>query len=117
MELPKYRCHKEVRAFKIGAVVAQQEPAFKGALCRSIEGCGHCERCRWRAENDPVGYHVVPEDKSYPALLVSRRWFAKHQPEAGGYYVLYGDGYASYSPPGAFEQGYRLVDESSEKAR
>ena len=30
----------------------------------------------------------------------------KHQPERGGYYVLYEDGYESWSPAPAFEAGY-----------
>ena len=34
---------------------------------------------------------------------------AKH--EAGGYYVRYPDGYESWSPAEAFEEGYTLVDD------
>jgi hypothetical protein len=30
----------------------------------------------------------------------------KHSPEAGGYYVQYKDGYTSFSPAEAFEEGY-----------
>lgn len=30
----------------------------------------------------------------------------RHQPEVGGYFVIYDDGYQSYSPAKAFEEGY-----------
>jgi hypothetical protein len=33
----------------------------------------------------------------------------KHKPQVGGYYVLYKDGYASFSPASAFEEGYDLI--------
>lgn len=36
----------------------------------------------------------------------TREWLDKHKPEVGGYYVVYEDGYASYSPAKAFESGY-----------
>ena len=31
---------------------------------------------------------------------------APRAPEVGGYYVVYEDGYKSFSPAGAFESGY-----------
>ena len=34
--------------------------------------------------------------------------------EAGGYYVRYPDGYESWSPAEAFEEGYTLVEEQAE---
>lgn len=36
----------------------------------------------------------------------TREWLDKNKPEVGGYYVVYQDGYASYSPAKAFEEGY-----------
>jgi hypothetical protein len=33
----------------------------------------------------------------------------KHRPQVGGYYVLYEDGYHSFSPAPAFESGYSLI--------
>ena len=33
----------------------------------------------------------------------------KHNPEAGGYYVVYEDGYKSFSPAKAFEEGYTRI--------
>jgi len=34
----------------------------------------------------------------------------KHKPEVGGYYVVYADGYKSFSPAQAFEEGYTRVN-------
>ena len=36
-------------------------------------------------------------------------WLDKHNPEVGGYYVVYEDGYKSFSPAKAFEEGYTLI--------
>jgi hypothetical protein len=33
----------------------------------------------------------------------------KHKPEVGGYYVVYKDGYRSFSPAEAFETGYEKI--------
>jgi hypothetical protein len=33
-------------------------------------------------------------------------WNLKHMPAVGGYFVVYDDGYESYSPASAFEGGY-----------
>ena len=37
---------------------------------------------------------------------VSFAWLEKHNPQVGGYLVFYADGYVSYSPAKAFEEGY-----------
>lgn len=34
---------------------------------------------------------------------------AKHKPVAGGYFVVYEDGYESFSPAKAFEEGYTRI--------
>ena len=33
-------------------------------------------------------------------------WCLRHEPHVGGYYVLYEDGYTSFSPAEPFEKGY-----------
>ncbi len=43
-------------------------------------------------------------------VIVCSFWMDKHQPKVGGYYVEYSDGYESYSPAEAFEDGYTKVD-------
>lgn len=82
-ELPLYDCHKQVRASKIGSIV-------------SHDGIGASLNC-----TDADGYAHVIE--------VTQEYLSKNKPQVGGYYVLYIDGYHSYSPAKAFEEGYTLV--------
>lgn len=80
-EMPRYQSHKTVWALKIKEVnlVAQ-------------------------------GSHtLIPEDRGYAPIEVSDEYVKKHSPEAGGYYVVYKDGYKSFSPAAAFEEGYTRV--------
>ena len=76
IEMPRYRCHKIVRALKIEFVGNQS---------------------------------ITPVDKKYTRFWMTDAWMEKNKPEAGGYYVVYDDGYASYSPAKAFEDGYTLM--------
>lgn len=78
-EMPKYRCHKEVWALKIKKI-----------------------------EDDAVTM-LHFEDPDYFPIYVSYTWYVRHEPEAGGYYVVYQDGYVSYSPAEAFESGYTRI--------
>jgi hypothetical protein len=84
MEYPRYRCHKEVHALKIVKI----EPV--------------------RDQDDiVVGYEITPEEgEQYPSFRVALGYVNKHNPQVGGYYVLYEDGYQSWSPAKAFEDGY-----------
>ncbi len=36
-------------------------------------------------------------------------YMRKHQPKIGGYFVVYKDGYKSFSPAEAFEEGYTRI--------
>jgi hypothetical protein len=81
-ELPRYRCHKEVWALKI----------------LDIENRPH-----------EAGAWIKPMDEGYGAFHVDDAYIIKHGPEVGGYYVVYKDGYTSYSPAQAFEEGYTRV--------
>ena len=76
VEMPKYKCHKEVWALKIKAIE-------RGAVTK-----------------------ISFEEPGYASILVSYDYDTKHNPEVGGYYVVYEDGYSSYSPAQAFESGY-----------
>lgn len=40
---------------------------------------------------------------------IGNQWVEHHGPQAGGYLVVYEDGYQSFSPAKAFEDGYTLV--------
>jgi hypothetical protein len=39
-------------------------------------------------------------------IMVDSDWLKRFAPEAGGYFVVYEDGYTSFSPAEAFESGY-----------
>lgn len=83
-ELPRYRCHKEVWALKLGGVRDTTESGSETDGSRVL----------------------VPADEGYAPFRVDREYIDKHKPEAGGYYIVYKDGYKSFSPAGAFEDGY-----------
>jgi len=40
---------------------------------------------------------------------VDVKYIAKHNPKVDGYYVVYKDGYTSFSPAEAFEEGYNKI--------
>lgn len=42
-------------------------------------------------------------------VVVETGYMLKHEPQVGGYYVRYPDGYESYSPADAFEAAYKPV--------
>jgi hypothetical protein len=87
LEMPKYRCHKEVWALKISSIVDPNLP-----------------------ENESDGSRMIhPTDTRYAPFRVPHGYMRKHNPEVGGYYIVYADGYESYSPAKAFEDGYSLV--------
>lgn len=88
IEMPKYKCHKEVWALKIKSIV--------------IDGEGE------NRETDGSAM-ITPEEKGYAPFKVDQDYMRKHKPEAGGYYVQYKDGYKSFSPAYAFEEGYSLI--------
>lgn len=111
--MPKYRCFKEVWALKIKEIEPIDPPTFLSAVCRGSKvlgtACGDCERCSWYRKNPSFlhgGAYLVPEDERYANIQVDIEYLSKHKPVAGGYYVVYKDGYKSFSPAQAFEEGY-----------
>lgn len=62
-------------------------------------------------ENDRLMLHL---DSMANILPVAGAFLERHKPEIGGYYVRYADGYESYSPAQAFEEGYTLVREGQD---
>jgi hypothetical protein len=46
---------------------------------------------------------------------VGAKWIEEKRAEVGGYYVVYEDGYTSYSPAEAFEKGYTALPQSHEQ--
>ena len=83
VEMPKYKCHKVVWALKIENI--KKVNTFDG-----------------------IGSEIIPENKKYAPIHVTVDYMTKHQPQIGGYYVVYEDGYKSFSPAKAFEDGYTL---------
>lgn len=83
MSLPRYKCHKEVSAAKILEI----DPG-------RLDGAG-------------PGATLWCEGGT--AVCVGEDYLAKHDPVEGGYYVVYDDGYSSFSPAAAFESGYTRI--------
>lgn len=86
-DLPRYRCHKEVRALKIRRIM----PLEDGAATLHFDGdfrpvrVGRGFRLGINTTNTGVGHADY------------------------GYYVVYDDGYTSWSPTAAFEGGYTEI--------
>lgn len=88
ISLPRYQSHKQVSALKIRAVVP-----------------------------NPRGFELHFCDERFAPHEVPPFWVGKHstdvlgEPEAlvGGYFVVYDDGYQSWSPAAVFEEGYTLI--------
>lgn len=84
-EMPRYRCHKEVWALQIA----------KATL---------------------IGYPELTEirlefiDKGYAPMNLPISMTANYTPTVGDYLVVYQDGYKSFSPKKAFEEGYNLIE-------
>lgn len=92
MELPRYKCHKIVWAHKIKNLVYQTSEELTGS-----DG------------PKPDGAMLYPEDVLYAPFRVDQEYIEKHKPQVGGYYVVYKDGYKSFSPAEAFEDGYTKI--------
>lgn len=84
-ELPLYQCHKRVRATKVKS------------FTRQPDSCG--------GMHDP--YIVTLELDGHPSVQVMEDQLRGLS--VGGYYIVYEDGYESFSPARAFEDGYTLV--------
>jgi hypothetical protein len=98
-EMPRYRSHKIVHALKIKAIELAPKPTIAEleAILNESEAT---------PEDQILGATITPEEDGYSPFAVSRAYTSKHNPQVGGYYVVYADGYASWSPAQAFEEGY-----------
>ena len=79
-ELPRYRSHKVVHALKIKEVM----------------------------RNDIGGFVIIPADDGFDPIEPYGDWIGRFKGLVDdlGYYVRYEDGYESWSPTKAFEEGY-----------
>lgn len=84
-EMPRYRCHKEVWAVKIRKILLHNPE-----------------------QRDSPGL-IFPEDEGCAPIKASSEYLSKHKPVVGGYYVVYADGYLSFSPAQTFEEGYTRI--------
>lgn len=92
VEMPKYRSHKEVWALKIKSIVRDGEGENRESDGSAI---------------------ITPEEEGYAPFRVEGDYLHKHKPQVGGYYVVYKDGYKSFSPAEAFEDGNTLIKETT----
>lgn len=83
-EMPKYKCHKEVHALKI-------------------------KNIGFDLDDEDAGVIIQFEDETYASIEVDNEYIDKHEPHVGGYYVVYSDGYRSFSPADVFEAGYSKI--------
>ena len=90
MEMPKYKCHKEVWGLKIDKIVKDSDMA----VGRETDGSAM----------------IYPAEEGYAPFRVDHAYVVKHKPVVGGYYVVYEGGYKSFSPADAFEGGYSKIE-------
>jgi hypothetical protein len=88
-EMPRYKSHKTVHALKIADIRKPDLP----------------ENQEWDG-----GKIIIPADEGFGSFAVDGDYIRKHDPQVGGYYVVYDDGYKSWSPAEAFEGGYTRID-------
>jgi hypothetical protein len=88
IEMPRYKCHKEVWALKIAGIKRDGEGENR--------------------ESDGSAT-ITPAEDRYAPFKVDADYMFKHRPQVGGYYVQYKDGYKSFSPADAFEDGYTKI--------
>lgn len=79
IEMPRYTCHKKVWALRIKRVDYHDD--------------------KW---------WITPQDEGYAKFEAPDGWAARFKgtPDDRGVYVVYPDGYASWSPTKAFDEGY-----------
>ena len=79
-QMPRYNCHKQVWALKIAALEIHQD--------RSAT--------------------IAPAEDGYAPFKTAAGWVDRFRGDDAdiGYYVVYADGYSSWSPTKAFEEGY-----------
>lgn len=89
-ELPLYISHKKVRALEIRSIGSYATDA-----------------------TDKLIREIVFADPAFKPIWAPGDLFARYTPMPGDYYVVYEDGYASFSPRKAFLEGYTLAQDGN----
>jgi len=67
-----------------------------------------CHKQVWALKIASIdGCKITPADAGYASFEVDPKLYLRYTPVAGDFYVVYDDGYKSFSPAAAFEGGYR----------
>ena len=90
--LAQYRSHKVVRAGKILSLTPPGEIDSGHWVLQVVQGS--------------------EEGAKAVEIKVKKDVFARSIPEPGAYFVVYADGYQSWSPAAAFEEGYNRIQNS-----
>lgn len=102
--MPRYQCHKKVWALKIGSIeIIRPTIADLEAILGAPDGEDPTQALNM------VGAIITPADHAFGNFGVTKSYIDKHDPQPGGYFVQYEDGYMSYSPAKAFEEGYTRI--------
>jgi hypothetical protein len=85
MEMPRYVSHKTVWALEIESVSEWIDPT----------------------SNSPQMTRLITfREKGYAPSKLPKEMFSRYTPIPGDFYVVYADGYKSFSPRKAFLEGY-----------
>jgi hypothetical protein len=84
MEMPKYQSIKKVWGLKIKAIYEKETK---------------------KNEKSDGSMWISFEDERYGDRSIPFDYYKKHAPYAGGYFVVYKNGYESFSPAKEFEEG------------
>jgi hypothetical protein len=64
-----------------------------------------------------VGRYLTFRDAGYAGIMCPEPMFSRYTPVPGDFYVVYDDGYKSFSPRKAFVEGYTKIDREAEARR
>jgi hypothetical protein len=90
-QMPQYQCHKKVWALQITAIHRKPNPDVTSRSGAASYGA------------------ILHVEEPYAPIEVSAVYMNRHNPAVTGYYLVYKDGYKSYSPKAPFEDGYARV--------
>jgi hypothetical protein len=96
--MPRYQCHKKVWALKIAAIEVVRPTIAELEMVLEEN-----------SDVDLLGAVITPAEHGFGPFGVPKSYMDKHDPQVGGYFVQYEDGYKSFSPAQAFEEGYTRI--------